>query len=116
MQQGQARFFADDGLPTYGIDKKSFNTVIKGLKGVIEKVYDVQMDYGRYMETRTLYVAHLAGWDMILGKPVLTALNALIPADQTLLPSNLKGWDASHSRNEGRQGLLWGKLHLLHSQ
>jgi len=27
-----------------------------------------------------LYVAHLAGWDMILGKPALTALNALIPA------------------------------------
>jgi len=30
--------------------------------------------------TRTLHVAHHAGWDMILGKPALTALNALIPA------------------------------------
>jgi len=38
------------------------------------------MDYGGYTETRTLYVAHLAGWDMILGKPALTALNTLIPA------------------------------------
>jgi len=26
-----------------------------------------------------LYVVHLAGWDMILGKLVLTALNAFIP-------------------------------------
>jgi len=38
------------------------------------------MDYEGYMETRILYVAHLAGWDMILGKPPRTALNALIPA------------------------------------
>jgi len=49
------------GLPTYGIDKKSLNTAIKGSKGVIEKACDVQMDYGGYTETRTLYVAHLAG-------------------------------------------------------
>jgi len=38
------------------------------------------MDYGGYTETRTLYVGHLAGWDMILGKPALIALNPLIPA------------------------------------
>jgi len=38
------------------------------------------MDYGGYTETRTLYEAHLAGWDMILGKPALIVLNALIPA------------------------------------
>jgi len=68
------------GLPTYGIDKKSLHTAIKGSKGVIEKECDIQMDYGGYTETRTLYVAHLAGWDMILGKPALVALNALIPA------------------------------------
>jgi len=47
---------------------------------VIEKACDVQMDYRGYTETTTLYVAHLAGWDMILGKPALTTLNALIPA------------------------------------
>jgi len=67
-------------LPTYAIDKKSLNTVIMGSKGVIEKACDFQMDYRGYTETRTLYVAHLAGWDMILSKPALTALNALIPA------------------------------------
>jgi len=75
-----AQFVHLYGLPTYGIDKKSLNTAIKGSKGVIEKACDVQMDYGGYTETRTLYVAHLAGWDMILGKPALTALNTLIPA------------------------------------
>jgi len=75
-----AQFVHLYGLPTYGIDKKSLNTVIKGSKGVIEKACDVQMDYGGYPETRMLYVAHSAGWDMILGKPAHTALNALIPA------------------------------------
>jgi len=62
------------------MDKKSLNTAIKGLKHVIEKAWDVQMDYGGYTETRMLYVVHLADWDMILGKPALTGLNALIPA------------------------------------
>jgi len=76
----KAQFAHLYGLPTYGLDKKSLNTAIKVLKGVIEKVCDVQMDYGGYTETRTLYGAHLAGWDMILGKPALTALNTLIPA------------------------------------
>jgi len=75
-----AQFVHLYALATYGIDKKSLNTAIKGSKGMIEKACDVQMDYGGYTETRTVYVAHLAGWDMILGKPVLTALNALIPA------------------------------------
>jgi len=68
------------GLPTYDIDKKSLKTAIKGSKGVTEKACDVQMDSGGYIEARTLYVAHLAGWDMILSKPALTALNILIPA------------------------------------
>jgi len=47
---------------------------------MIEKACDVQIDYVGYTETRTLYVAHLAGWDMIVGKAALTVLNALIPA------------------------------------
>jgi len=68
------------GLPTYGIDKRSLNTTIKGSKGMIEKACDVQMGYAGYTEIRTLYAAHLAGWHMILGKPMLTALNAIIPA------------------------------------
>jgi len=43
-----AQFVPLYGLPTYGIDKKSLNTEIKGSKGVIEKAYDVQMEYGGY--------------------------------------------------------------------
>jgi len=75
-----AQFVHLYGLPTNGIDKKSLNTAIKVSKRVIEKAGDVQMDYGGCTETRMLYIAHLAGWDMILCKPALTALNALIPA------------------------------------
>jgi len=58
-------------LPTYGSDKKSLNTSIKGSMGVIEKACDVQLNYRGYTETRMIYVVHLAGWDMILGKPAL---------------------------------------------
>ena len=75
-----AQFVHLYGLPTYGINKKSLNTTIKGSKGVIDKACHVLMDYGGYTETRTLYVAHPAGWEMILGKPALTVLNDLIPA------------------------------------
>ena len=75
-----AQFVHLYGLPTYGIDKKSLNTAIKGSKSMINKACDVQMDFGAYTETRTLYVAHLAGWEMILGRLALTALNPLIPA------------------------------------
>jgi len=87
-----AQFVHLYGLPTYGIDKKSLNTAIKGSKGMIEKACDVQMDYGGYTETITLYVAHLAGWDMMLGKPELTALNALIlagPKPVTIQPEGM---------------------------
>jgi len=87
-----AQFVHLYGLPTYGIDKKSLNPAFKGSKGVIEKACDVQMDYGGYMEIRTLYVTHLAGWDMILGKLALTALNALIlagPKPVTIQPEGM---------------------------
>jgi len=67
-------------LPTYGIDKKSLNTAIKGSKDIIEKAGDIQIDYGGYTATRMLYVVYLAGWDMILGKLAPTVLNTLIPA------------------------------------
>jgi len=49
-----AQFIQLYGLLTYGIDKKSLNTAIKGSKGVIEKPYDVQMDYREYTETGML--------------------------------------------------------------
>jgi len=98
------------GLPTYGIDKKSLNTAIKGSKGVIEKACDVQMDYGEYTETRTLCVVHLAGWDMILGKAALTALNALIPARPKPVTIQPEGM-ARFARKEWRKaGLAMGQV------
>jgi len=46
----------------------------------MEMECDFQIDYGGYTETRTIYVAHLTAWDMVIGKTVPTVLNALIPA------------------------------------
>jgi len=99
-----AQFVHQYGLPTYSIDKKSLNTAIKGSKGVIERACDVQMDYGEYTETRTLYVAHLTGWDIILGKPALTALNALIPAEPkpvTIQPEKMAHFALKEWRKAG---------------
>ena len=97
-------------LPTYGIDKKSLNSTIKGLKGMIEKACDVQVDYGGYTETRMLYVAHLAGWDMILGKPVLTALNALIPATPKPVTIQPEGMACFALQEWRKAGLATGQV------
>jgi len=78
-------------LPTYSLNKKSLNTVIQGYKSVIEKARDIQIDYAGYTKTRTLYVAHLAGWDMILGKPALTTLNNFIPVGTKLVTIHPEG-------------------------
>jgi len=97
-------------LPTYGIDKKSLNTAIKGSKGVIEKACNVQMDYGGYTETRTLYVAHLAAWDMILGNPDLTALNALIPAESKPVTIQAEGMPCFAPKEWRKAGLATGQV------
>jgi len=98
------------GLPTYGIDKKSLNTAIKGSKGVIEKTCNVQMDYGGYTDTRTLYVALLAGWDMILGKSALTALNALLPAGQKPVTIQPEGMARFAHKEWRKAGLATGPV------
>jgi len=98
------------GLPNYGIDKKSLNTAIKGSKSVIEKACDVQMDYGGYTETRTLYVAHLTGWDMILGNPALTALNALIPAGPKAITIQSEGMAWFTLKEWRKAGLATGQV------
>jgi len=106
-----AQFVHLYGLPTYTIAKKSLNTTIKGSKDVIEKPSDVQIHYGGYTETRMLYVAHLAGWDIILCKAVLTALNALIPAGPkpvTIQPKGMARFALKDWRKAGlatRQGI-----------
>jgi len=62
------------------------------------------MDYGGNIETRTLYVAHLAGWDMILGKLALIALNGLIlagPKPVTIQPEGMARFALKEWRKAG---------------
>jgi len=105
-----AQFVHLYSLPTYEINKKLLNTAIKGTKGMIEKACDVQMDYRGYMETRTLYVAHLAGWDMILCKPALTALNALIPAGPKPVTIQPEGMARFALKEWRKAGLATGQV------
>jgi len=77
---------------------------------VIEKACDIQMDYGGYTETRTLYVAHLAGWHMILGKPALIALNALIPAESKPVTIQAEGMGRFAPREWRKAGLATGQV------
>jgi len=106
----KAQFVHLYGLPTYGIDKKSLNTAIQESKCVMEKACDVQMDYGGYTEIRTLYVAHPAGWYMILGKPVLTALNALIPAGPMPVTIQHEGMACFALKEWRKAGLAAGQV------
>jgi len=105
-----AQFVHLYSIPTYGIDKKSLNTAIKGSKGVIEKACAVQMDYRGYTETRMLYVEHLAGWDMILGKPTLTALNALISAGAKPVTIQAEGMARFALKEWRKAGLTIGQV------
>jgi len=68
------------------------------------------MDYGAYTETRMLYVAHLAGWDMILGKPAVTALNALIPAGPKPVTIQPEGMARFALKEWRKAGLATGQV------
>jgi len=105
-----AQFVNLYGLPTYGINKQALKTAIKGLMGVIEKAWYVQMIYGGYTETRTLYVVHPAGWNMILGKPALTGLNALIPAGPILVTIQAEGMARFELKQCREAGLAMGQV------
>lgn len=56
-----AQFVHLYSLLVYSIPKQALNTTIKRSKGIKEKACDVQMHYGGYTETRTLYIVYLAG-------------------------------------------------------
>ena len=62
------------------IEPKTTATAIKGSKGTIDKTSEVEINWGGFEETRIFYVAHLSGWDMILGKPALQDVRATISA------------------------------------
>jgi len=57
-----------------------------------------------------LYVVHLAGWDMILGKPALTALNALIPAGPKPVTIQPEGMACFALKEWRKAGLAMGQV------
>ena len=67
-------------LPVVKIEPKTLVTAIKGSKGNVDKTCEVEINWGGFEETRMFYVAHLTGWDMILGKPALQDVRAPISA------------------------------------
>jgi len=62
------------------------------------------------METRTLYLAYLADWDMILGKPARTALNALILAGPKPVTIQTDGMARFALKGWRRAGLATGQV------
>ena len=67
-------------LPVVKIEPKTLATAIKGSKGTVDKTCEVELNWGGFEETRMFYVAHLSGWDIILGKPVHQDVRATISA------------------------------------
>jgi len=63
-----------------------------------------------YIETRILNIAHLTGWDMILGKPALTALNDLISAGPKPAPIQLEGISHFALKEWRKAGLITGQV------
>ena len=72
-------------LPVVKIEPKTPATAIKGSKGTVDKTCAVELNWGGFEESRMFYVAHLSGWDMILGKPTLEDVRATISAGTALV-------------------------------
>ena len=88
-----SKFVYLNRTPTRRREKQSLTTAIKVLQGTINKECNIQLDWIGYLEERTFYVAHLSGWDMILGEPALSAANAQISASKepvTVQPPNMQ--------------------------
>ena len=73
-----ARFVYLYKLPVVKLDPKTLATAIKGSKGTVDKTCEVELNWGGVEETKMFYVAHLSGWDMILGKPALQDVRAML--------------------------------------
>ena len=60
---------------------------------MIDKECTIQLDWIGYLEARTLCVAHLSGWDIILGEPAVSAAKAQISNSEepiTIQPSDIQ--------------------------
>ena len=62
-------------IPTRLSEKKTLTIAIRGSQARIDNAYTIQLDWIRYIEEDTFYVAHLSGSDTILGEPALSAMN-----------------------------------------
>ena len=65
-------------LPVVKIKRKTLSTAMKVSKGTIDKTCEEELDWGGDEETCMIYVEHLLGWHMILGKPALRNILATI--------------------------------------
>ena len=64
-------------IPTEEMQQKPLETAIKGSRSTMLKKATVELDIQGHKETRTLYMANLKDWDVILGEPALNSLNAI---------------------------------------
>ena len=67
-------------LPKVKIETNTLATAIKGSKGTVDKTCEVELNWEGFEEIRMFYVAHLSGWDMIVGKPARQDVRATISA------------------------------------
>ena len=65
-------------LPVVIIEPKTSATTIKGSEGNIGQTCEVELSWAGSEETRMCYVAHLSGWDIILGTAALRDVRATI--------------------------------------
>ena len=80
-------------LPIVKMEPMTVATTIKGSKGTIDKTCEVERNCRGYEETRMVYVAHLSGWDMILGNPALQYVRPTISAGTTTITIQPHGID-----------------------
>ena len=56
----------------------------------MEKDYTIQFDCIEYLKEHTFYVAHLAGQDMILAEPAVSAATSGSKEPVTMEPTNMQ--------------------------
>ena len=80
-------------ISTRPSEKRTAATVLKVSPETIDKEYTIQLGWIGDLEERTFYIAHLAGWDIILVEPALSTINAQISACKepvTIQPPNMQ--------------------------
>ena len=74
-------------------EENFLNTAMQELQAIINRECTIQLVRIGYLKERTFYVAYLAEWNMIFGKPALSAVNTQISASKkpfTMQPPNMQ--------------------------